>query len=315
MIKWVMALFLLSLAGCASAPQFPGEFATVRGHRMHFYCSGPERLGPTVVVEAGHRSPGQFYARLQNALEKQVRVCTYDRAGLGLSDANDTPRDAKQMARDLHDLLVSAKIPPPYVLAGHSIGGMIAVRYVHDYPGDVVGVALLDATHPENYTLYRNSPEGTAAAIKSTKRLRWLTWLGLNRIYTPAGIKNTFEPLPDDAREQMLYLARKPSIGTKMLNTTVGELEGMEDSFALLVVTANKHYTGGSNATEEERAWWVRQGDGWRNLHAQYALLSSRARHVVIDEATHETLFTDAQNAARVAKETLVLVNEAQGVR
>jgi pimeloyl-ACP methyl ester carboxylesterase len=82
------------------------------------------------------------------AVAAHTRVCVYDRPGRGWSDPSDSPQDATQLATDLHTLLHRANVPGPYVLAGHSFGGLYVLTYAHRYPHDVAGMVLVDATNP-----------------------------------------------------------------------------------------------------------------------------------------------------------------------
>ena len=83
------------------------------------------------------------------AVARDTRVCVYDRAGRGWSDAADGPQDAVQTATDLHTLLDRAHIPGPYVLAGHSFGGLYVLTFAATYPDQVAGLVLLDSTAPK----------------------------------------------------------------------------------------------------------------------------------------------------------------------
>ena len=82
------------------------------------------------------------------AVAQDSRVCVYDRAGKGWSDPADGPQDAVQTATDLHTLLDRANVPGPYVLAGHSFGGLYVLTFAAQYPDQVAGLVLLDSTAP-----------------------------------------------------------------------------------------------------------------------------------------------------------------------
>jgi len=128
----------------------PGRLVDVGGYRLHIHCSGPEGDGgPTVVMDAGIGECSLGWGLVQPEIARFARVCTYDRAGLGWSDSAPTPRTSQQIVRDLHALLTNAGIGPPYVLVGHSFGGLNARLYASQFPEDVAGIVLVDSAHED----------------------------------------------------------------------------------------------------------------------------------------------------------------------
>jgi pimeloyl-ACP methyl ester carboxylesterase len=89
-----------------------------------------------------------------SSIKPVTRICYYDRAGLGLSDQAPTPRTSKDMVKDLHTLLVNAGITPPYILVGHSIGGFNVRVYASQYPDEIVGMVLVDSSHPDQWSKF-----------------------------------------------------------------------------------------------------------------------------------------------------------------
>lgn len=129
----------------------PGELVDIGGYRLHIHCSGPEGAsGPTVVMDAGIGECSLGWGLVQPEIARFVRVCTYDRAGLGWSDPAPTPRTSQQIVSELHTLLTNAGIKPPYVLVGHSFGGLNARLYTNQFPEEVAGIVLVDSTHEDN---------------------------------------------------------------------------------------------------------------------------------------------------------------------
>jgi pimeloyl-ACP methyl ester carboxylesterase len=130
-------------AADAKAYPPPGQLVDVGGYRLHLNCTGS--ASPTVVIDAGHGDTSASWGRVQSEVARTTRVCTYDRAGMGWSEASPYPRTARQFAKELHTLLANANEPGPYVLVGHSLGGYTARIYAHDYPEEVSGLVLIDA--------------------------------------------------------------------------------------------------------------------------------------------------------------------------
>jgi pimeloyl-ACP methyl ester carboxylesterase len=128
----------------------PGQMVDVGGYRLHINCTGTG--SPTVVIEAGLGDWSTGWGFVQPEVAKTTRVCTYDRAGWGWSEAGPLPRDAAEFAKELHTLLQNANIPGPYVMVGHSLGGLGVRVYVHDYPSEVSGVVLIESMNPKQFT-------------------------------------------------------------------------------------------------------------------------------------------------------------------
>jgi hypothetical protein len=122
----------------------PGQLIDVGGHRLHLSCTGSG--SPTVVLEPGAGGVSSDLGWITPAVARDTRVCVYDRAGRGWSESADTPQDARQIATDLHTLLHRAHVPGPYVLAGHSFGGLYTLTFAARYPDEVAGMVLADST-------------------------------------------------------------------------------------------------------------------------------------------------------------------------
>lgn len=123
----------------------PGELYDVGEYRLHLYCAGAG--SPAVILEAGASSPGMVWYLVQEEVAKFTRVCSYDRAGFGWSDPASKPLSAEEVAADLHKLLEAADVPAPYVLVGHSVGGVYARAFAQKYSLEVVGMVLVDSSH------------------------------------------------------------------------------------------------------------------------------------------------------------------------
>lgn len=141
-----------SMAEAADAKAYPppGELVDVGGYHLHINCTGTG--GPTVVIEAGLGDWSTGWDVVQQGVAKETRVCTYDRAGWGWSEAGPLPRDAAQSAKELHALLQNANIPGPYVIVGHSLGGLAVRVFANEYASEVAGVVLIDSMSPRQFT-------------------------------------------------------------------------------------------------------------------------------------------------------------------
>jgi pimeloyl-ACP methyl ester carboxylesterase len=181
-------------AGDTSA--MPGQLIDVGGHRLHLSCTGSG--GPTVILEPGAGGMSSTVGLIAPAVARDTRVCVYDRAGRGWSEPADTPQDAAQIATDLHTLLHRAQVPGPYVLAGHSFGGLYTLTFAARYPEEVAGMVLVDSTAPASATAPTAAPAGAGGSSDLADRLATLVStsvrLGLGHLIgapTPSHLRST----------------------------------------------------------------------------------------------------------------------------
>ena len=128
-----------------------GELFDIGEFRLHLNCIGQGT--PTVVMDAGGGAPSIAWGLVPSEIAKFTRVCIYDRAGFGWSDPNlRASRTSQQSVDELHLLLIKAEIKPPYILVGHSLGGVNMRLYASQYPEEVVGLVLVDSSHENQLT-------------------------------------------------------------------------------------------------------------------------------------------------------------------
>jgi pimeloyl-ACP methyl ester carboxylesterase len=133
------------------AKRYPpiGKLVDIGTHRLHVVESG--KGSPTIVLEAGLMSTVLSWTELQRDLSPSFRVVSYDRAGLGWSELGPMPRTADRIVDELHAMLERAGIPPPYLLVGHSFGGLTMPLFASRFPEEVVGMVLVDAVAPQEW--------------------------------------------------------------------------------------------------------------------------------------------------------------------
>jgi pimeloyl-ACP methyl ester carboxylesterase len=134
-------------ASASDLKKYPatGKLYDIGDYSLHLTCTGTD--SPTVVLEAGSGTPGLTWAPVQDEVERSTRVCSYDRAGYGYSESAAGPLSPQQVTSDLHALLKAANVPGPYILVGHSAGGVYVRAYASQYPTEVVGMVLVDSSH------------------------------------------------------------------------------------------------------------------------------------------------------------------------
>lgn len=213
MIRGAWLALGLLLSGdpwCAEADAPPGALVPVFDTMLHLLCVG--QGAPTVMLEAGLGGNFLDWTFVQPALAENHRVCSYDRAGAGFSRRTQRPRTAAIIAEELHELARVAEIPRPFVLLGHSFGGLLAMTYARRYPADVAGLVLLDSMHPDQFERF------AAAGV----RIETDPHLVLGR--TPASAAQY--GLPDHLRRLALDLALADSARVFV----VREMSLMQDS-------------------------------------------------------------------------------------
>lgn len=162
----------------------PGRLIDVGGYSMHIDCLGQSSQGsPTVVLDSGLGDTWLAWYKVQPPIAQFARVCSYDRAGMGWSDPSPRPRTSQVIAEELHTLLHNANISPPYIMVGHSFGGFDVRMYRMSYPNEVVGMVLLDATHPDQYKRFPSELQKSNADFLRKETLKHdLMPLGIPRL-------------------------------------------------------------------------------------------------------------------------------------
>jgi pimeloyl-ACP methyl ester carboxylesterase len=253
----------------------PGEMVNVNGHLMHINCMGEG--GPTVILEAANLGMSAHWVRVQQQLAKTTRVCAYDRAGMGWSEAGPEPRDAKQISSELHTLLKSADTEAPYVLVGHSYGGLYTRMYAARYPKQVAGVVLVDSSHPEQFT---RSEEGRAMYEQNRRMgafIPWLTRLGVIRL-------TNFYPAHPDLPAQQRAQIEAFNSSTQQLATTVEEFSATPQTNSQVRSTQSL----GDKPLGVVSAG--QQSPDWLEMQQELSALSPNSIHRVVEGATHESL-------------------------
>jgi len=265
----------------------PGQLVDVNGYKMHIYCVGEG--SPTVILAAGLDDFSIFWSQVQPVVAKSTRVCSYDRAGLGWSEANPDLRTSENMVKELHTLLTNAKIEGPYVLVGHSFGGALTRLYTHDYPDEVIGMILVDAAPDELFirvTSWKNAIEGKLGLYRT---LAPMSSFGL-LAFTPSSIPS--RGLPDDALAQYRAIA----VSTDYFKTGVLEDEAFESNLVEvraanvnlgempLVVISRGYWDPipGFSEAENEQAW-----QKWQEMQVELLSLSTDSRQIIATKSEH----------------------------
>ena len=130
-------------------PPPPGRLVDVGTHRLHLHCIGEG--SPTVIFDAALGASSLSWSLVHPEIARVTRACVYDRAGFGWSDGGPMPRVAGRIANELHQLLQKAEVPGPYILVGHSFGGLVMRLFASRHAEDVAGIVLIEPAIPEEW--------------------------------------------------------------------------------------------------------------------------------------------------------------------
>ncbi|MCA0149913.1 alpha/beta hydrolase [Rossellomorea vietnamensis] len=122
----------------------------IKNFNLYAKLTGKKNNKPTVVMDAGYGDYSKAWDSVIGELSEITEVLVYDRAGLGKSGKSPSRRTSREMVKELKELLIGLNIKPPYIMVGHSFGGVNVSVYAHEYPEEVAGLVLVDST-PVNY--------------------------------------------------------------------------------------------------------------------------------------------------------------------
>jgi pimeloyl-ACP methyl ester carboxylesterase len=278
----------------------PGQLVDVAGHRMHIHCMGSG--SPTVILDASPGNTAANWGLIQPEVAKHTRVCSYDRAGLGWSEPTTAPRDARQLARELHALLRTAGISGPYVLVGHSGSGVYAQLYAADYPAEVAGMVLVDTMHPNQFTpLADGTPPN-----QSLDNAQLVTDILYSPITSHLGLKRlaaalVFKDLPAPQRGATIAHWATVAAGA----VAQAELRAaFTDNFTQVRSAGDLGVRPLFVLTAEQ------EGPYWFERQRQLATLSTNSIHRIVAEADHGSLVWSRKDA-QVTSAAILQVVEA----
>lgn len=283
--------------------QPPGQMVDMGGRRLHMVVMGEDKGNLTVILEQGMGSFSSNWYWVQTELAADARVVAYDRAGLGWSDRLPGAQDAYESAADLHRALEKARIAGPYVIAGHSYGGLVVRAFTDLYPQEVAGMVLVDASHPDQWAHIPPSRDGRTMAM-SNRVYSWLAWLGIVRLFDLEGYAR--KGLPERPAAEMKAILAQPR---SWLTSSKGLIAWGErtrprinqarslDGLPLVVLSV----------TEQDL-----YGDVLTSLQAELPALSTNSVHYTVEGATHYDLVANREYALVVVEAIRRVLDAAQ---
>jgi pimeloyl-ACP methyl ester carboxylesterase len=324
-MRIVIAAASLLVASCAPThrsaagrvardPAPPGRLVDVGGYRLHIHCTG--RGAPAVVLLAGSGDFSFDWSLVQPGLARSTRVCSYDRAGSAWSDPGPTPRTMRQEAHELRLLLQRAGVAPPYLLVGHSYGGLLARAYAGAHPAEVAGVVLVDPTHEDTRLMIqgRLTRVREGAGSRPVPRVQTmasspprppgeeeLAQERMNReAFGPPAISPPYDRLPREAQALRLWALGRPPRAAAADDFWAEELREMHDArradphplgaMPLVVLAAGRAEPAPQGVTEEA---WRELTQEKRAQRADLATLSTEGRLVVDTASGHHVHLDD----------------------
>jgi pimeloyl-ACP methyl ester carboxylesterase len=295
----------------------PSQLVDIGGRRINLQCAGTG--GPTVILMAGLFSWSVVWYKTQPVIAQKARVCAFDRAAYGFSDPGPRPQIISEVVEDLHKVLHAGSIQGPYVLVGHSLGGLEARIYAQRWPEDVVGMVLVDTSPAAEGLIDENQPDFDEAAGRESYAAHTLhcAFLAAHGPLEPSMPEykdcSSVDTLPSDTPAAFRkiwprfftadYFADKVSLMSGLYQHRYDSVDHRRLGAMPLVVLSIEHpwNTGTPAGSRLDRSY----GKIWNALHADLAHLSSRGVHRIIKGSGHEIQLDKPQAVIDAVDEVL----------
>ena len=308
----IMGFLAVTQIAYQSIPQFepPGTMYMIKDTEIHMYCTGPNNdEKPTIIIISGGGTASLEYFYLQEKLSQTIRTCTYDTAGIGWSSANDLPYTAKNMSDELYQLLQTAQINGPTILAGHDVGGITGLVYSVEHKEQVAGLAFIDPSHYDQTGYFGEEfKEKFDKKIQESLGNFWLVELGNDLgIMNLLGIWNHPEQVMEEYNEMRssLYRWNPPFSAMKSMASNIDLIseQGKEAHFdredlPMVVISAAGPIAGDSREIGGIPINEYRKG--LDELHKDLAGLSSNGKHVVVNGTSHTSIIYHDETAKHI---------------
>ena len=284
----------------------PGKMYSVNGTELHLYCTGPENDDqPTIIIVSGGGTPSPIYFHLQENLSKSIRTCSYDSAGLGWSEPNDIHATVKNMSNELYQLLQTAQIDGPIILAGHSLGGLVSLIYSAEHEEQVVGIAFIDSSHYNQVDYF--GKEFSDTSDKQTDELLANFWL--IELASNLGIMTMMMTIFDTSESEVEREEHKMFASFDRWNPPYATIKSMVSNLKLSFEQGKEvHYDRGDlpiisiSASDKSMEGAPEIGlsekeliDALMSFHKDLANLSTNGRHVIVNGTNHMSIvYNDA---------------------
>jgi pimeloyl-ACP methyl ester carboxylesterase len=293
-----------------------GRLIDVGGRRLHLHCSGSGP--PTVVIEAGASAFAIDFALVQPEVAKVTRVCSYDRAGSGWSDARPDVETPIRVVRDLRSLLDAAGEQGPFVLVGASRGGLYVRLFQAEYPAAVAGLVLVDpAAEDQLFTMYQGKP----VPIVSLTAEQYRSLAPQGAVPVPTRQPQTgppFDRLPPDLYARRVALDRRMIADTPATVPAAVVAESSAGDYAMLsrlntARTSTPTLLGDMPVVVLTRGLDVSPNQ--QAAHAAIAKLSRNSRHTAVPGSFHEIHLSHPEAVTAAILDVVSAVRERRPLR
>lgn len=301
----------------SSKPVPPGKLVDVNGTKLHIRVEGEKNDLPTLILESGANSHTDMLHWITEGLKKNMRVVRYDREGKWFSEPSKDSITPEFYAHQLHELLEKSGEKPPYILAGHSMGGVYTRIFRDLYPNEVIGMVFLDSSHPEQWKRLEQKELIPNSQINFLKVIAVLSDLGLREIYNKiVSPKPRNDGLPQECHIRNFDLVSssgkiyRRNLKENSINKDILKRAGQAidlDSLPVLVFTATEQYR--ESQKEKYRKQGIdpdKQVQLWFEMQKELKELSTNGKQFVI-EGSHGTIITKKENAEIINKEILLM--------
>lgn len=277
----------------------PGNLIDVGGFKMHIHCEG--KGSPTVILETLSGGTSSYWGWIQPEVAKETRTCVYDRAGRGWSERDPEPQSLARTVRNLHTLLSNTNIEGSYVLVGHSIGGIYVRQFAADYPEEVAGMVLVDASNPFQFDRHPEMRQENENYLKVAKFFPAFARLGFGHLYFALGGEMDFAEMKEPEKSELKAVWSSPEYFKSQIDEVVAGRDIFADGqklsnlgdLPLIVLTQGNETTSSS----------------WIKLQNELASLSTDSLHITVEGATHVSMAFNPEHARVVSDAILQLVD------
>ncbi len=294
----------------------PGQLVDIGGFRLHALVSGQGTSA--VLLEPALGGFALQYNHIQSAVSAFTRVMSYDRAGQGWSECSPSARTPANLAGELKTLLGKIDVQPPYVLVGHSFGGLVARIFAGIYPDEVAGMVLVDSTHVDEYASFSDVDKFVSQAAMGVRLMKIASRLGLGRQMAKLSLGSISKSLSPEDLNTFITVASQPKHHEAMLAEFTqhrlyfgshSEVPATLGDTPLIVVTAGNSVSGpgkmGGLTSEQVN-------EQHQRLQKDLVRLSSQSEQIILPTATHFSIFTQHEHVDVVVDAIRRLVDKAR---